>query len=78
MTVLLSFLPLYPPDVRQKYDIKVETREAYIGNAAYMRCTIPSNVQEFVRVSAWYRGDEIFMPERLDIGKHCMTLILSI
>lgn len=57
------------PVVRQNYDIKVETREAYLGNAIYLRCAIPSNVQDFVRVSAWYRGDEIFLPERLDIGK---------
>uniref|UniRef100_A0A336KKP0 CSON012059 protein n=1 Tax=Culicoides sonorensis TaxID=179676 RepID=A0A336KKP0_CULSO len=53
--------------VRQNYEIKVETREAFLGNAIYLRCAIPSNVQEFVRVSAWYRGDEIFLPERLDI-----------
>lgn len=72
LNISKTFFPLSV--VRQKYDIKVETREAFIGNAAYLRCTIPSNVQEFVRVSAWYRGEEVFMPERLDIGKFAHLL----
>lgn len=53
--------------VRKFYDIRVEGKDVYLGNVAFLRCFIPEYVREYVKVTSWYRDDEILLPELADI-----------
>lgn len=53
--------------VRKFYDIRVEGTDVYLGNVAFLRCFIPEYVREYVKVTSWYRDDEILLPELADI-----------
>lgn len=53
--------------VRKFYDVRVEGKDVYLGNVAFLRCFIPEYVREYVKVTSWYRDDEILLPELADI-----------
>lgn len=56
--------------VRQAYDVRVEGKEVFLGNVAFLRCIVPDHVKDYVTVSAWYREDVLLLPERADICKY--------
>lgn len=49
--------PLFPPVVTQYYEAEVVSEYVIRGNAAILKCTIPSFVAEFVSVDSWVGGD---------------------
>lgn len=56
--------------VRTAFDVRVEGgRDVVLGNVAFLRCAVPEPVREFVRVTAWQRGDETLLPEQADLGR---------
>ena len=61
--------------MRQLYQIRVEGKEVCMGNVAFLRCFIPDQVKEFIKVTSWYRGEEVLLPELADIGKYCYVFI---
>lgn len=64
--------------VRQPYNVKIEGREVFLGNSAFLRCTISNHVQEFVKVISWHFGEEIMLQERSDIGEYVFLKFNSI
>lgn len=54
---------------QESYEVKMEGRDVFLNNVAFLRCIIPSHVKEYVEVSSWYRGDEI-LTENADISKY--------
>lgn len=57
--------------VRKPYEIRVDNKEVFMGNVAFLKCFIPEHVRDYVKVVSWYRGDDILLPELADIGKLC-------
>lgn len=55
--------------VRQSYDVRVEGKDVFMGNVAFLRCIVPDHVRDFVAVTAWYREDVVLLPERADTCK---------
>lgn len=55
--------------VRAPYEVRVEgARDVQLGAVAFLRCTVPESMREYVRVTAWQRGDETIVPEQADLG----------
>lgn len=70
-TLINKFLPFFlsfiththPSAVVQYYDIDIPKEFAIRGNAAIMKCQIPSFVTDFVNVISWHTDqDETFTP----------------
>lgn len=47
----------FPPVVTQYYEAEVVSEYVIRGNAAILKCTIPSFVAEFVSVDSWVGSD---------------------
>lgn len=54
--------------VRNAFEVRVDGRDVVLGNVAFVRCLVPEALREFVRVTAWLRGDETLLPEQADVG----------
>lgn len=61
--------------MRNAFDVRVETKDIMLGNVAFLRCLVPDAVRDFVKVTAWQRGDELNVLEQADIG---MTFVYSV
>lgn len=61
----------------QYYEAEVVSEYVIRGNAAILKCTIPSFVAEFVSVESWVGGDgSTFRPSN-DYGTHAFTFIFT-
>ena len=44
--------------VQSSYVVEVNNEHVIVGNAAILKCTIPSFVTDFVRVTSWTVSDQ--------------------
>ncbi|XP_055923956.1 cell adhesion molecule Dscam2 isoform X1 [Eupeodes corollae] len=63
--------------VRRNFHIRVENTEAYLGNSALIKCTIPDYVRQYVKVTSWNRGDEVLLPDQSDVAGRYVVLSTS-
>lgn len=54
--------------IHQFYDVKIDGTDVYLNNVAFLRCSIPQHMREFVEVTTWFRGEEA-LTENSDISK---------
>lgn len=67
--ILLSHIASIAAVVSQYYDTDVNKAYVIRGNAAVLKCEIPSFVADFVSVVSWHTDqDETFYPTATDYG----------
>lgn len=54
--------------IHQFYDVKIDGTDVFLNNVAFLRCSIPQHMREFVEVTTWFRGEEA-LTENSDISK---------
>lgn len=54
--------------IHQHYDVKIDGTDVYLNNVAFLRCSVPAHLREFVEVTTWFRGEEA-LTENSDISK---------
>lgn len=54
--------------IHQFYDVKIDGTDVYLNNVAFLRCSIPQHMREFVEVTTWFRGEEA-LTENSDISE---------
>lgn len=45
--------------IQQPYSVQVYGEYAIAGNTGHMKCQIPAFVRDYVKVTAWLKGDAI-------------------
>lgn len=54
--------------IHQYYDVKIDGTDVHLNNVAFLRCSVPAHLREFVEVTTWFRGEEA-LTENSDISK---------
>lgn len=66
--IIILSLPLSFAVVTQYYEAEVVSEYVIRGNAAILKCTIPSFVAEFVSVESWVGSDGSIFKSSTDYG----------
>lgn len=59
LNLILFFLIFFFAVIQQPYSVQVYGEYAIAGNTGHMKCQIPAFVRDYVKVTAWLKGDAI-------------------
>ena len=69
-------IKLYDVVVQSSYVVEVNNEHVILGNAAMLKCTIPSFVTDFVFVASWTISDE--RGELANLDTHSSGILLCV